>query len=870
MVIDFLRQLGLTVKQQGKNVSICCLNCDDDGYHLQLLTETGHGRCLKCDWRANLYKIAQTITQLQPREIFELLERHGVNSRDYQPEPKKKTTPELSKDDLRPLFDLERISICYHKQLDLAALEKFAPWAHRKQPWMMLPAFEPGGLNKACGWMRVRIDGQPVYDFTDDAGKRKVIKYPIVSGSTHGLFGLKAITGDTILFCEAWRDALAAISLGYTATASSGGASTWNDNWKPVFEGRTVYIIMDQDEAGQRAARRAAKALYKVARVYIVELPYELKDSHGEDLHDYIVRDGHTASDMAGLLEGAKLCTKEDFLTTNSDDAASSTDNTGGTIILPDDHPDTIAEAFEKYSREVCKVNHRYNAVDGWSIYHNDKYQLVEDDAEIEKYIREFIATKIKIKTRKKNEDGGFDTFNAAPDKKLKTRGNINNVMTWLRDMDGVHLRPGQKAPCSLTGDFDPQSIIALNNCIIDLSQNPPKQYDLSPDLYTFNYLPFNYDPQAQCPQWIKFLESIFTTKTLGEGTEYNAATDSFDHKYIEQPDQLAIDTLQEWFGYFIVPQTHLQKIFCIIGEPRSGKGTIARILTKIMGIHNIATPTLGSLSGDFGLQGLLNKTLAIIGDAHLGSRNSNAANAVEILKGISGEDMQQVNRKNKIQVMVRLLVRFLLLANKIQDLRDNSGALASRFNFLVTTNSFLGREDTNLEGKLTAELPGIFNWSWAGYYRLQSRGYLLEHPVGVEARGNFEELSSPIRSFIKECCVVDPNESVPVEIVWKAHSNWAKSNGLMAFSRQKFVVEIMSGCHGLSKKFSRIPSVKFDEYDWDKVATKGCDKTNNYPREYCLYGINLNPEFKELWKKGATDGTDETRLRQNNSWWNN
>jgi putative DNA primase/helicase len=869
MVMDFLKQLGLNAKQQGKNIMLCCLACDDDGYHLQLLAETGHGRCLKCDWRANLYKIAQTVTHMQPREIFEFLEKHGFKDSSEFKKEHKKAAPEITKEDIRPLFDLERISICYHKQLDFNALAKFKPFAHVKQPWMLLPAFDPSDMNRACGWMRVRIDGQPVYDFTDkDTGERKVIKYPIVSGSNHGLFGLRAITEDrpdTIIFAEAWRDALAAISLGYAATASSGGASTWTDAWRPVFEGRTVYICMDADKAGQRAAWRAAEALYKKARVYIVELPYEVKDSHGEDLHDYIMRDGHTREDMAVLLERAHLCIDSDFENTVDDSIgeAGGTHTAPGVIVLGDDHPDTIAEAFEKWSRQECGVEHRYNAVDGWSIYYKDKYQLVEDEAEIEKYIREFIATKIKVKAKIKQEDGSFKTYNAAPDKKLKTRGNINNIMTWLRDMAGVHLRPGQKAPCSLKGEYDPKAIIALNNCVIDISQNPPARLALSPDLYTFNYLPFDYDPEAKCPQWIRFLEGIFTTKTLGEGTQYNAETDDFDHKYIETADKLAIEILQEWFGYFITPQTHLQKIFCIIGEPRSGKGTTARVATKIMGLQNIATPTLSSLSGEFGLQGLLNKTLAIIGDAHLGNKNSNAANAVEILKGISGEDTQQVNRKNKTQIMVRLPVRFLMLANKIQDLRDSSGALASRFNFLLTTNSFLGREDTSLESKLMAELPGIFNWAIAGYYRLQARGHLLEHPAGAEARVNFDELSSPIRAFINECCIVGADQFVPVEIIWKAHSNWSRSNGNMPYSRQKFVVEIMSGCAGLSKRRMRVPSDKWDEFGFNKVGTKVGTESDKSSLEYCLFGVNMHPEHKDLWKKDGTLGTVGTRLEQ-------
>lgn len=699
------------------------------------------------------------------------------------------------------------------------ALSRFNAYA-TKTGEVIIPAFDPGDTTHIVNYIDVTTDQ--------------------LCDHRYGLIGIKREEPlEYVIFAQTWRDALALESFGFPAIASIDATIRPYEFFKSV----KVYVIFNVgSEADAQFAAKSLTGNTVFARYRTVP-------------------DG-TLSDMLRNL------TMEQFIEFLSKSQAIKPDSSDF-IILDNDHPDTIAEAFESWSRNICGVEHRYNAVDGWSIYHNNRYQPVEDDAEIEKYIRDFISTKIKIKTRKKNEFGGYDTINITPDRTLKARGNINNVMTWLRDMASVHLLPSQKAPYSHNRKYATESLIALNNCIIDIRNNPPVKLDLSPEFYTFNYLPFNYDSTAQCPQWLKFLSSIFTTKTLGEGTEYNPETEDFDAKYIETPDQLAINILQEYFGYFITPQTHLQKIFCIIGEPRSGKGTIARLLTRIMGIQNIATPTLSSLAGEFGLQGLLNKTLAIIGDAHLGSKNNNAASAVEILKGISGEDTQQVNRKNKTQIMVRMPVRFLLLANKIQDLRDSSGALASRFNFLITTNSFLGREDTTLEKRLITELPGIFNWALQGHYRLCERGHLLEHPAGLEARTNFDELSSPIRSFVRECCEVKISEFVPVEIIWKAHTNWSKDNGLIPYSRQKFVVEIQSGCAGLSKKRTRVSDEKFDEYGWNKVGTKVGTDTDNSTLEYCLFGINLNSESKNTWQNSEKFGTDGTRLEQNKSWWN-
>ena len=106
--------------------------------------------------------------------------------------------------------------------------------------------------------------------------------------------------------------------------------------------------------------------------------------------------------------------------------------------------------------------------------------------------------------------------------------------------------------------------------------------------------------------------------------------------------DPQSVDCLQEIFGYSLLADTSLQKMFFLLGPRRSGKGTIARILRGLVGAHNVAAPTLGSLQGEFGLQPLLNRTLAVIGDARLSGR-SDEAQIVERILSITGEDAQTI-----------------------------------------------------------------------------------------------------------------------------------------------------------------------------------------------------------------------------------
>lgn len=214
------------------------------------------------------------------------------------PEPKKL---KIKREDIRAANQEEVAQLAEAKQIKPEALKQFEPLAIKdlgtaeklfgdraaeNHPVILLPALSPRSTAKACGFLRVRADGKPVV-----LANGNTAKYPIVSGSTHGLLGLRAAAkrDGEIWFCEAWRDALAMIGLGYNAIASTGGASTWRDEWLPVFKDRSVVVCFDADKAGQTAAIRAIKAIGEVAAdVTLGQLPYEVKNKHGADLFDLV------------------------------------------------------------------------------------------------------------------------------------------------------------------------------------------------------------------------------------------------------------------------------------------------------------------------------------------------------------------------------------------------------------------------------------------------------------------------------------------------------------------------------------------------------------------------------------------------------
>jgi putative DNA primase/helicase len=311
-------------------------------------------------------------------------------------------------------------------------------------------------------------------------------------------------------------------------------------------------------------------------------------------------------------------------------------------------------------------------------------------------------------------------------------------------------------APQWVANDYrDPPigRLVACTNGLLDISER--KLRPRTPRLFTTSSVGAAWRKEPQpCTAWLKFLGDLW-----GD-------------------DKESIQTLREIFGYLLTSDTSQQKLFALIGAPRSGKGTIARVLTALLGGPRAVTnPMISTLSSDHGLAPLVGKTLAILGDARIG-KQTDQAKIVELLLQISGEDSVTINQKNKPLFTTRLRTRLLLLSNEVPALYESSGALVSRFVMLRLTRNFLGNEDLGLEAKLLAELPGILQWAVDGWEMLQERGRFVQPASSSTLVNDMVATGSPIRQFVEERCVVSIAATVPVHTLYERWVSWCKDNG--------------------------------------------------------------------------------------------
>ncbi len=341
-----------------------------------------------------------------------------------------------------------------------------------------------------------------------------------------------------------------------------------------------------------------------------------------------------------------------------------------------------------------------------------------------------------------------------------------------------VHLPANLAIPSWLPGEppqIDPLEILPCRSALFHL----PTGDLLEPTPRFFNMNALDFDPDSSAPAplaWRHFLHQLF------------------------DDDIESQSLLQEWFGYCLSADTSQQKMLLIVGPRRSGKGTLARVLTQLVGAGNVCGPTTSSLAGAFGLQPLIGKSLAIVSDARFSG--DNITTVVERLLCISGEDGLSIDRKYLGSVNMKLLVRFLFLSNELPKLNDASGALAGRFLILRLTESFYGREDTELTERLLLELPGILNWAIEGWHRLRERGH-FQMPQSVEdAVQDLENLASPVRAFVREMCTVGAGFRVSVDDLFEQWRKWCTEEGrYVTGARQTFGRNLAAAVPGVVRR---------------------------------------------------------------------
>jgi putative DNA primase/helicase len=236
-------------------------------------------------------------------------------------------------------------------------------------------------------------------------------------------------------------------------------------------------------------------------------------------------------------------------------------------------------------------------------------------------------------------------------------------------------------------------------------------------------------------------------------------------------------DHLQEVLGYLLSKDTWAHKAFALCGLPRSGKGTLIRLLVSILG-DLVVSSSPRALSEQFGLAGLMGKTVCVLNDVR-DWYTKEAKGLVENVLRVTGEDDVEIRAMRKVAYTARLRARFVFSSNPIPSFDDSTGVIAGRFRVVQFRRSFLGSEDPTLEARLTAQAPAIAHWAFEGLRKLRETRQWTETKAQAEMLEQIRHACNPVLDWLDSATEPDLSGRVSRDELWASYELWTLKNGI-------------------------------------------------------------------------------------------
>lgn len=297
-------------------------------------------------------------------------------------------------------------------------------------------------------------------------------------------------------------------------------------------------------------------------------------------------------------------------------------------------------------------------------------------------------------------------------------------------------------------------NVKAIENGSTSLEQcmHPP-----SPYWFSRTCLPYDFDPDAECPLFIKSI---------------NLALEG---------DQDRISLIQEFFGYILARgDLSKQKFLVLIGDGNNGKGGIISALIDMIGHENYSSVSLEQFGEPFGLYSTVGMLANIYTEINEIDKISEG-----ILKQYTAGEPMQLDIKYRDPVKIIPTAKLVFSMNEPPKFIDKSDGIWRRliavpFNYKLQDHEVIEGMATPGFWASSGEIQGIFKWALAGLIRLNSAGW-TKSELTEKHKVKIRNESSNHRLYLSETLEADPGDEtggVPIQSLYDEYKNWCKENG--------------------------------------------------------------------------------------------
>ncbi|HLA99655.1 MAG TPA: phage/plasmid primase, P4 family [Anaerolineales bacterium] len=328
-------------------------------------------------------------------------------------------------------------------------------------------------------------------------------------------------------------------------------------------------------------------------------------------------------------------------------------------------------------------------------------------------------------------------------------RNRIESMIAMARSEPTIAARPGEF-------DGDPM-LLNVQNGILDLQTGELNPHD--PGAKLTKLAGALYDPGAQAPTWLAFLDRVFNG------------------------NRELIAFVQRAVGYSLTGDVGEQCLFFLYGTGANGKSTFTGAVQDMMGDYAMKTraETLMLKKQDSipeevaQLAGVRFMLAAELGE---GQRLNES-----LIKDLTGGDRLRARLLYSKSFEFLPVSKPWLYGNHKPTIRGTDEGIWRRprlIPFRVTIPE--SDRDPKMPEKLRAELPGILAWAVRGCLEWQRVG--LQTPAIVKAATHeFRVEQDILAGFLNECCIFKDEAIVTAGELYKTYKRWAEENGLNPMS---------------------------------------------------------------------------------------
>lgn len=536
------------------------------------------------------------------------------------------------------------------------------------------------------------------------------------------------------------------------ATTIPGGAGVgWKDSYNSSFKDAKIVLLPDNDKPGRELMQKIANRLSTVVKeLRILNLP-NLPDKG--DISDWIDAGG-TREQLIELVR-----------------------KTGKYEVIPEGinlnfYTDTWnGEQLVKRHGENIRYCAKWKS---WILWNKKRWE--EDES-------------IKIQAMAKDTIKNFHKLIGKIEDEKERDQFINHIkssesMTKRRYMvEAAMSEPGMPVMPNI---FDNNKwLLNLNNGTLDLKSMKLKEHKRED--YITKIIDSNYNPEAKCETWIKFLERIF------EGNKE------------------LINFVQRVIGYSLTGLTVEQCIFILYGSGSNGKSTFINIIKEILCDYGQQTPS-ETLMEKKNSGGVTNDLARLRGARFVASVETEQGKcfAESLVKQLSGDDTITARFLHKEFFEFIPECKIFIATNHKPKIKNTDHAIWRRIKLIPFTVTIPEEEkDLDFMDKLRKEKEGILAWAIEGCKQWQAEGLKTPEEV-IGATQLYKEEMDVIGAFIDECCIIGEQYKSLAKDIYDTYVKWCEENGEYTISQRAFGLKLTDRGFKREKVFSGYNRGKF------------------------------------------------------------